>query len=142
MNIEMPFVIRVFAILIVFVFSSLQAQVRAQANQSHPQPCVIQLSDTTIHYQPILTGSPQTTSMESGLVILKPGALGTQHSSKNYEEAIIVVSGMGELLISGGPTLKLTTNSVAYVPIETVHNIRNTGTIPLKYIYVAAKAVK
>ena len=94
----MRFVMRVFAILIILVVCSFQAQVRAQAEQSNPQPCVVQLSDTTVHYQPILVGSPQTTSMESGLVILKPGSSGSQHSSKSYEEAIIVISGLGELL--------------------------------------------
>jgi quercetin dioxygenase-like cupin family protein len=138
----MPVSIRILSILGMLVFNCSVAQARAETAPSSPRPCVVQLSDTTIHYQPILTGAPQTTSMESGLVILKPGASGTQHSTKDYEEAIIVISGEGELLIAGGPTLKLAAHSVAYCPTKTVHNIRNTGTTPLKYVYVAAKVVK
>ncbi len=107
-----------------------------------PHPCVIELSDTTTHYEPILNGPPQTTAMESGLVILMPGKSGSKHSSKGYEEALVILSGEGELVISGGPTLKLTSNSVAYCPTHTEHQVRNSGTEPLKYVYVAAQVVR
>lgn len=114
----------------------------AQTAQTTPQPCVIKLSDTTTHYQPILNGPPQTTSMESGLVILMPGKSGSQHSSKGYEEALVIISGEGEMVISRGPTLKLTPNSVAYCPTQTEHHIKNSGTVPLKYVYIAAQVLK
>ncbi len=110
--------------------------------QTIPQPSIIKLSDTTTHYQPILTGPPQTASMESGLVILMPGKSGTQHASKDYEEALVILSGEGEMVISGGPTLKLVSNSVAYCPTQTTHHIKSSGTVPLKYIYVAAQVIK
>jgi mannose-6-phosphate isomerase-like protein (cupin superfamily) len=129
-------------LMFLFVLVSLQIPLKAQTGESHPQPCAIQLQDTTTHYQPILTGPPQTTSMESGLVVLGPGKSGTQHSSKGYEEAIIVLSGEGELRIAGGPTIRLKANTVAYCPTKTVHNIHNPGAIPLKYVYVAAKALR
>jgi mannose-6-phosphate isomerase-like protein (cupin superfamily) len=80
--------------------------------------------------------------MESGVVTLKPGESGTQHSTKDYEEAIVVFSGVGEMVISGGPTLNLTSYSVAYCPRKTVHNVRNIGATPLRYVYVAAKVAK
>jgi mannose-6-phosphate isomerase-like protein (cupin superfamily) len=79
--------------------------------------------------------------MESGLVILAPGRSGEQHSSKRYEEALVILSGEGEMRIEGGTTLNLRPNNVAYCPINTVHTIHNSGTTPLKYIYVAAKVV-
>jgi mannose-6-phosphate isomerase-like protein (cupin superfamily) len=134
--------IRFVPMLIVVILTCCPARGVAQTNQTRPQPCVVQLSDTTTHYQPILNGPPQTTSMESGLVILGPGKSGRQHSTKGYEEALVVISGMGEMIISGGPTLRLTANSVAYCPTKTEHNIRNIGTVPLKYVYVAAQVLK
>jgi mannose-6-phosphate isomerase-like protein (cupin superfamily) len=79
--------------------------------------------------------------MESGYVILMPGKSGSRHSSKGYEETLVVISGEGEMVISGGPTLKLVPNSVAYCPTQTEHFIRNTGREPLKYVYVAARAM-
>jgi len=134
--------IRRLSILTILTSALVQIQMSAQTDQAMPQPCVVQLNDTTTYYQPLLTGPPQTMSMESGLVILNPGKSGEQHSSKGYEEEIIVISGEGEMRISGGPTLKLRENTVAYCPIRTVHNIHNTGTKPLKYVYVAAKVVE
>jgi quercetin dioxygenase-like cupin family protein len=142
MNLQMPISFRIRFILGILFSVFVQAQVSCQTDQSSPQPCVVQFSDTTTLYQPVLTGPPQTTSMESGVVTLKPGKSGTQHSTKNYEEAVIVISGEGEMIISGGPTMKLTAHSVAYCPIKTAHNVRNSGTMPLKYVYVAAKVVK
>lgn len=118
------------------------ASAMAETNESTPQPCVIQLSDTTTHYQPILNGAPQTASMEAGFVILMPGKSGSQHSSKGYEEALVIISGEGEMLVSGGLALRLRPNSVAYCPTQTVHQIRNSGAVPLKYIYVAARVAR
>lgn len=131
---------RMLPVVLLLVFC--QVLLTAQTSREGPQACAVQLQDTTTHYQPILTGPPQTTSMESGLVVLEPGKSGTQHSSKGYEEAIIVLSGEGELQIVGGPTIRLKENTVAYCPTHTVHNIHNPGVKPLRYVYVAAKALK
>jgi mannose-6-phosphate isomerase-like protein (cupin superfamily) len=79
--------------------------------------------------------------MESGLVIVQPGRSIGLHSTKGYEEAIVVFSGNGEMRIPNGRTLKLRPNSVAYCPTNTEHDIFNTGSTPLKYLYVAAKVV-
>jgi mannose-6-phosphate isomerase-like protein (cupin superfamily) len=80
--------------------------------------------------------------MESGLVILGPGKSGSVHSSKDYEETLVILSGEGEMVISGGPRLTLRANSVAYCPTQTEHQIRNTGEVPFKYIYIAAQVIK
>jgi len=113
-----------------------------QSDQATPQPMVVQLNEKTTDYQEILAGPPQTASMESGLVVLGPGKSGEQHSTKGYEEVLVVLSGSGELVVSGGGTLQLVAHSVAYCPTATVHNIRNVGRVPLRYVYIAAKAVK
>jgi mannose-6-phosphate isomerase-like protein (cupin superfamily) len=135
-------VLRIPALLVSLGIVITSTPVFAQESETAPQPCVIVLSDTTTHYQPILTGPPQTTSMESGLVTLMPGKSGSKHSSKGYEEALVIISGEGEMVITGGPTLKLTPNSVGYCPTYTEHQIRNSGTVPLKYVYVAAQVMK
>jgi mannose-6-phosphate isomerase-like protein (cupin superfamily) len=130
------------ALLALLSVTFLQTSLEAQTNAPLAHPCVMELQDSTTHYQPILTGPPQTNGMESGFVVINPGMSGSQHSSKGYEEAIIVFSGSVEMRISGGPSVKLKSNSVAYCPTQTIHSIHNTGTIPLKYVYVAAKVIK
>lgn len=116
-------------------------QPAAQPLAQGPVPCVIALADTTSHYQPLLTGAPQTTSMEAGLVILAPGKSGSLHSSKGYEETLVVLAGQGVMDIVGGAPLTLRAGAIAYCPVRTEHQIRNIGAEPLKYVYVAAKAI-
>jgi mannose-6-phosphate isomerase-like protein (cupin superfamily) len=119
----------------------IQYDASSQDGDTKPEARVVALSDTTGHYQPILTGPPHTNSMESGLVILRPGESGSQHSTKSYEEVLIVLSGEGEMRIEAGTILRLNQNTVAYCPVNTVHSIHNVGIVPLKYVYVAAKVV-
>ena len=114
-------------------------QATAQSKRFKLQACLVQLSDSTSHYQEVLSGPPETASMESGLVVLFPSTSVGKHSTKSYEEAVIVFSGAGEMRITGGPTFKLKTNSVAYCPPNTEHDVVNTGSVPLRYLYIAAK---
>jgi mannose-6-phosphate isomerase-like protein (cupin superfamily) len=78
--------------------------------------------------------------MESGLVVLAPSKSGEKHSTKQYEEVLVVFSGTGEMRITGSVALNLKPNIVAYCPPKTEHHIVNTGSEPLRYLYVAAKA--
>ena len=77
--------------------------------------------------------------MHSGAVVLLPSKSVGNHSTENYEEAVIVLAGSGEMRISGGETLILKPNSVAYCPPHTEHDVVNTGSQPLRYLYVVAK---
>ena len=114
-------------------------QATAQSKRLKQQACVVQLNDSTSEYQKVLSGPPQTVSMESGVVVLAPSQSVGKHSTKNYEEAVIVFSGAGEMRIAGGPTLSLKTHSVAYCPPNSEHDVVNTGSEPLRYLYIAAK---
>ena len=126
------------AVMIVFpMFQRVNAQTAAG-----PEPFLVHLSDTTTNYQEIFPGPPKTASMHSGLVVLTPGTSVGRHSTKKYEEAIVVLSGSGEFRVTGGPTLQLSPNSVAYCPPKREHDVVNTGTAPLRYIYIAAKHEK
>jgi quercetin dioxygenase-like cupin family protein len=127
-----PFVISIVAI---FVSPSLNAQ----SKTVQPKPCLVQLRDTIIDYQRVLGGPPQTVSMHSGLVVLSPSKSVGKHSTDNYEEAVIVLAGSGEMRITGGETFKLKENTVAYCPPRTEHDVVNTGSQPMRYLYIVAK---
>lgn len=91
-------------------------------------------------YQRLLEGAPQTRGMRSGRVYLAPGQACGQHSTKHHEELLVFLGGTGELEIGGGPRLAVGKGKVAYIPPETLHDVRNTGTEPLSYIYCVAPA--
>jgi len=111
----------------------------SQVKDSKAKPLVVELDGDSVDYQKILGGPPQTVSMECGLVVLAPAKSVGKHSTKNYEEAVIVLAGAGEMRITGGQTLKLKPNVVAYCPPVTEHDVVNTGLVPLHYLYVVAK---
>jgi quercetin dioxygenase-like cupin family protein len=111
----------------------------AQMKDPKAKPLVVELNVGSIDYQKILAGPPQTVSMESGLVTLAPAKSVGKHSTKSYEEAVIVLAGSGEMRITGGQTLKLKPNVVAYCPPMTEHDVVNTGSVPMRYLYVVAK---
>jgi mannose-6-phosphate isomerase-like protein (cupin superfamily) len=113
--------------------------VSVDAQTKEPEPFVVRLSDTTSHHQEVFGGPPQTVTMHSGLVVLVPSRSVGKHSTKSYEEAIVVFSGTGEFRFSSGEILKLSANSVLYCPPNTEHDVVNTGNIPLKYLYIVSK---
>jgi len=91
-------------------------------------------------YQRILEGTPQTRGMRSGRVHLPPGQACGQHSTKNHEELLVFLTGQGELLVGEKDRLAVGAGKVAYIPPETLHDVRNTGSQPLAYIYCVAPA--
>lgn len=100
---------------------------------------VISLNDQP-EYQRILEGRPQTCGMRSGRVYLKPGEACGQHSTKNHEELLVFLSGRGELQIGQNERFAVGAGKTAYIPPETIHDVHNTGTDPLSYIYCVAPA--
>ncbi|HXY19843.1 MAG TPA: cupin domain-containing protein [Gemmatimonadales bacterium] len=112
----------------------------ALAAPRHPVSVVVQLDGAASGYTPVLTGPPATVTMRSGYVVLGPGRSVGRHSTERYEEAIVVLEGTGRLTVRGGPDLALRGGSVAYSPPNTVHDVTNTGSTPLRYVYVVAKA--
>ena len=77
--------------------------------------------------------------MLSGVVVLAPGKSVGKHSTKEYEEIVIILEGEGTMLINGGKPLPLKAGWAAYGPPQTEHDVVNTGTGTLKYIYIVAK---
>jgi mannose-6-phosphate isomerase-like protein (cupin superfamily) len=92
-------------------------------------------------YQPLLTGRPLTCGMRSGRVYLKPSEDCGSHSTKNNEEMLTFLSGTGTALMGEDQVPhEVSKDSIIYIPPHTVHNMKNTGTEPLVYIYCVAPA--
>lgn len=100
---------------------------------------VIDLNETA-EYQRLLDGQPQTRGMRSGRIYLQPGASCGQHSTEHHEELLVFLSGQGLLLIGKKKSFQVGQGKVCYIPPNTVHDIKNTGTEPLIYIYCVAPA--
>jgi len=105
-----------------------------------PQPRSIALPTSEVNYQAILSGKPDSAGMRSGYVRLIPGEAVGLHSTDGNEEIVIPLSGTGELRCPDAPTLLIQPGCVLYNPPHTPHDVVNTGSEPLCYIYVVAKA--
>jgi len=84
---------------------------------------------------------PMTVHMRSGLVQLAPDQDVGVHSTRQNEEMLVILEGEGEVDIEGRSPLVIKGGQVVYVPCQTVHNVRNTGSIPLKYIFIVSKVL-
>jgi quercetin dioxygenase-like cupin family protein len=113
---------------------------QAQDKGKKPTPRVVHLDPVGAASTEIFTGPPGTATMRSGYVVLAPGKSVGKHSTKGYEEALVVLAGQGELRISGGPVIALRAYDVTYCPPATEHDVFNTGTDTLRYIWLVAKA--
>jgi len=100
---------------------------------------VIELNELP-EYQRILEGRPKTRGMHSGRVFLQPGQACGRHSTEQKEEVLIFLSGQGKLLIGEKEAFQVGQGKVSYIPPHTVHDVENTGTDPLIYIYCVVPA--
>ena len=99
---------------------------------------VMDLSEKA-EYQPLLGGEPQTHGMRSGRVYLQPGESCGEHSTEAHEELLVFLSGKGVALIGPEQTAnEIGQGKVIYIPPYTIHDMKNTGTEPLVYIYCVA----
>jgi quercetin dioxygenase-like cupin family protein len=112
----------------------------SQAASGTPIAKVIPLQSSGTDVTPVLTGPPESVTMKSGLVVLAPGKSVGKHSTEQNEELLIVFEGQGEMSFQDGSRLPVRANSALYCPPRTEHNVTNTGTGPLRYVYVVAKA--
>jgi quercetin dioxygenase-like cupin family protein len=87
---------------------------------------------------PLINGAPQTSGMRGGSVKLKPGQSVGWHSTAGNEEALVILHGRGVANVEGHPDMPLRERMLAYIPPATRHNVRNTGTQMLEYVWVVA----
>ncbi len=116
--------------------ASLLAGCATTGSPGKPQPTgfVRPLPDTT-EYVPLL-GREEALRLHSGLVTLEPAKDCGWHSTEQYEEMIICLAGKGELRTQGQVTRPLAAGQYAYNPPHQRHCVFNTGTEPMRYIYV------
>lgn len=87
---------------------------------------------------PLLKGAPQTSGMRGGSVKLKPGESVGWHSTAANEEALVILHGSGVAKIEGHADVPLNEKMLAYIPPATRHNVTNTGTQILEYVWLVA----
>lgn len=109
--------------------------------EDKPRPRVISLGDGTAKYQPVLEGAPDSIALHSGVVTLGPGSSVGMHSTKGWEELITVLEGQGELQIAGHDPLPIEPGVAAYCPPQSDHDVVNTGSGTLRYIFVVTQVM-
>lgn len=104
-----------------------------------PEPFAVELNDTN-QFQRLLDKETQSCRMKAGRVYLQPGQNCGQHSTKENEEMLIFLNGKGLAVIGGAEPFEIGLGKAAYIPPETLHDIKNTGDEPLIYVYCVAPA--
>jgi quercetin dioxygenase-like cupin family protein len=126
--------------LILFFIIVLSLHSYALKNPMKLVPKLIILDQTSPDSAQVLNGPPETVTMRSGYMVLAPSKSVGRHSTRDNEEAIVVLAGKGEMRIIGGSTFHLLPYCVAYCPPNTEHDVMNIGTDTLRYIYIVARA--
>jgi mannose-6-phosphate isomerase-like protein (cupin superfamily) len=111
-----------------------------RAMTQKPEPRIVALDRDATEYLRILGGPPESVTMRSGYVVLLPEKSVGSHNTEGYEEMVVVLDGEGEILFGDGSVLQLKPYVAAYCPPDTEHDVRNTGNMPLRYVYVVARA--
>jgi len=104
------------------------------------QSFILTLPAAEAPYFPILS-PPQSVTMRSGLVTLQNGGNVGEHSTKDNEEILVILEGAGEVEAAGYGRRPVTGGQVVFIPPATVHNVHNTGSAPLRYVFIVARAV-
>jgi mannose-6-phosphate isomerase-like protein (cupin superfamily) len=105
-----------------------------------PQIKMVPLDPGDQSYFLLLKGPPETKSFRSGLVTLAPGkAIGVHNSGVN-EEMLVPQEGQGELRFSDRAPILVKPGLITYAPAHTEHDVVNTGSTQLRYIFITAKA--
>lgn len=112
----------------------------AFAQQPSAQIKVVPLEPGDQPYLLLLKGPPETRSFRSGLVTLAPGKSIGVHNSGVNEEMLVPLEGQGELRFSDHPPIAIKPGLVTYAPARTEHDVVNTGTTRLRYIFITARA--
>ncbi len=126
----------------VLVFLVLGSCTNEKTAEDTPEARIIVIDTASGVYQQALSGPPESLTMRSGLVTLSPGESAGEHSTESFEELVIVFRGRGEMRITDGAVLSIGPGRLAYCPPNTTHDVVNTGTSRLQYIYVVAEGLR
>jgi mannose-6-phosphate isomerase-like protein (cupin superfamily) len=109
-------------------------------DQPVPAIKVVPLEPGEQSYFLLLNGPPETRSFRSGLVTLAPGKSIGVHNSGINEEMLVPLEGAGELRFADHPTVLIKPGLITYAPAHSEHDVINTGAVPLRYIFITARA--
>jgi len=105
-----------------------------------PRGKVVQIDPLGLESMPLLGGPPETVTMRSGSIVLHPTKNIGKHTTGNNEEVLVVFSGSGEMRLADGTILNLKPHVILYCPPDMEHDVFNTGSEPLRYVYLVARA--
>jgi mannose-6-phosphate isomerase-like protein (cupin superfamily) len=71
--------------------------------------------------------------------VLPPGAAVGRHFHRETEEIYYILSGAGEMTVSG-ETTEVSAGDAVYIPVNNVHSLKNTGAEPMKIMLVCGAA--
>jgi len=92
-----------------------------------------------LHFLRLLGGKHKDYGLRSGLVSLKPKELIGEHKTEEKEEIIIILKGSAIVYYGKNKKIRAARNTFIYIPPETTHNVKNSGSKILQYVYVTAK---
>ncbi|MDD5128512.1 MAG: cupin domain-containing protein [Candidatus Omnitrophica bacterium] len=87
----------------------------------------------------LLGDSTKLKGLCSGLVALQPGDSIGEHKTENKEEVLVIIKGNATVYYSKDKSIKAGPNTFIYIPPETVHNVKNSGSKILRYVYITSK---
>ena len=88
-----------------------------------------------------LVKPPQAFNLRSGLVRLEPDRDVGLHSTGGNEEMLVILEGAGEVEAEGHGRRPVQAGQVVFIPPRTTHNVYNTDSAPLRYVYIVARAL-
>jgi mannose-6-phosphate isomerase-like protein (cupin superfamily) len=100
-------------------------------DQITPDPVTFPGCRVFVHYN---GPTDQLSSASMGMVVLEPGAKPHDPHRHPEEEFMLVASGTGEILC-GDTTTQVGPGAVMYCAGDVVHNIVNTGPVPLTFYW-------
>jgi len=124
---------------LIIVLLNIEGRVNGQEAGPKPEPKAISIKMEGKEYVRLLGGPPESVLMRAGAVALPPGKTVGKHNTESYEELVVVLEGQGEMLLKDGKPLGMRIGTVLYCPPDTKHDVKNTGSSVLRYIYVVAK---
>jgi len=128
---------RAWSVLIGLAFVGMGIWAQEPAVKKEPMTFSLECADRDC---PLLKGAPQTAGMRGGSVRLKPGESAGWHSTGQNEEALVILRGRGVANVEGHADVPVSARQMAYIPPGTKHNVENTGSEVLEYVWVVAPA--
>jgi quercetin dioxygenase-like cupin family protein len=103
------------------------------------KPLVFDLEENSMNQRNSILTAENAKKLKSGLIFLKTGEDVGEHNTRKKEEIIIVMEGKATVEIDGQVFSEVSSGSVAYIPSQTLHNVRNRSDSELRYIYVVSQ---